>query len=103
MTSGGATPALLEAAYEAKQQSQELLLMELPILQYAGEGPPSATRPVVAKMGDFLFRLLTFSEFDTFSKLAQFGDVAELVLKMTLVYPKVSSWELSPLHDVESG
>lgn len=103
MPSGGATPALLEAAYEAKQQSQELLLVELPMLQYAGEGPPSTTRPVVARTGDFLFRLLTFSEFDTFSKLAQFGDVAELVLKATMVYPKIGTWEEHPIQSVETG
>lgn len=102
MTPGGANPALLEAAYEAKQRDQELLLMELPMLQQcAGEGPSSATRPVV-RTGDFLFRLLTFGEFDTFSKLAQFGDVAELVLRTSIVWPK-EDWEKHPLNLVEAG
>lgn len=102
MSSGGVSPALLEAAYDAKQRDEELLLMELPILQQcAGEGPPSATRPV-ASTGDFLFRLLTFGEFDTFSKLAKFGDVAELVLKATVVFPK-APWEEHPLNLVEAG
>lgn len=101
MTSGGVSPALLEAAYEAKQHDQELILMELPMLQYVGEGPPSAARPA-ASTGDFLFRLLTFGEFDTFSKLAQFGDVAELVLKATVIFPVVK-WEEHPLQYVETG
>jgi len=101
MPAGGVSPALLEAAYEAKQHDQELLLMELPMLEYAGGGPSSTTRPV-AKTGDFLFRLLTFGEFDTFSKLAQFGDVAELVLKTTVVFPK-APWEDHSLQFVETG
>lgn len=100
MNSSGTNPALVEAAFEAKQQHHELLVMELPLMPERS-GPPSTTRPV-APMGDFIFRLLTFSEFDTFSKIAQLGDVSDIVVKAALVYPS-EPWDKNLIQNVEPG
>lgn len=99
MNAGGAPPEFVEAAFEAKQAHRELLMVELPLTCDVTESP-SAARP--AAEGDFIFRLLTFSEFDTFSKIARLGDVSDLVVRTTLLYPR-EPWDKNPIQRVEAG
>lgn len=98
MTNAGPDPAFVEAAYNAKKQHNELLIIELPLM-HAREEPPSVD---IKQTGVFLFKLMSFGEFDTFSKLIRLGDIADLVIKNCLVYP-ADPWENNEIQRVEPG
>jgi hypothetical protein len=86
-----ADPALVRAAHEARRKNYELSLVELP---YAN--PEKG-------VGQFLFRSMSYGEFDAFSKDAQLGDITDMLLEELLLFPKTEVWEKNPIHDVDPG
>lgn len=100
MKPAGSDPAFIEAAYDAKSKHHDLIVIELPLVLQP-EGSSSLARPA-QETESFLFRLLNFGEFDSFSKLVQFGDITDLVLKACLIYP-TDPWDQNKIQFVETG
>lgn len=102
-------PRLLEAVRRARKTYRHLFASRIPLVKPIKRKLRDAEGRVTKKhveltSVDILFRALSASEFDSYSNLAQYGDVTESIVRDAVLYPQTKkTWLKHPLQMTSPG
>jgi len=95
-----ASPDFVRAVHTARQDGHTLYIFDLPLAELGGIDAEHISEP---GYGRFVFRALSFTEFDHFSASAQIGDITDMLIQQTLMYPVFDEWDKNPINKVTNG